>query len=77
MVRAKFRCNTAVPLGDATDTRAPRSFKFNAVTDDGTPENERYHTATPWGSLELSVDNPAVSVEPGRAYYLDFTPAAE
>lgn len=89
--RAKFRCNTVEqtsseptpildykrdgstePTGEST---WPRTYRFSAVCDDGTPENERYARYTPIGNLTIQVDNPNVVFEPGRDYYLDFTPA--
>jgi hypothetical protein len=68
--RAKVRCNSVQHF--ANDMRI---CKFTPVADDGTPENERYHRYTPGGSLELAVDNPAVTFEPGRLYYVDITEA--
>ena len=53
----------------------PRTYRFSAVTDSSTPENERFAQATPIGELRIQVDNPAVIFEPGSSYYLDFTPA--
>jgi hypothetical protein len=50
-------------------------YEFTAVHDNDTPENERYSKYTPVGSLKFTVTNPAVSFEPGKQYYLDFTPA--
>lgn len=70
--RAKFRCNSAEEY-----STGQRTYKFTAVTDDGTPENERYHRYTPSGALQISIDNPAVSFTIGAAYYLAFTPADE
>lgn len=91
ITRAKFRCNTvemtsteptqildykpdgsSEPTGEST---WPRTFRFSAVYDDGTPENERYARYTPIGELKIQVDNPAVVFEPGKSYYLDFTEA--
>lgn len=50
-----------------------------AVSDDKTPENERYHKYTPAGTLELYVDNPPVSehfeASLGKYVYLDISPA--
>lgn len=75
--RAKFRCNTENTkiwnrqiVGGTS-----REYEFTAVYDNGTPENARYAKATPVGRLTISVDNPAVMFEPGKDYYLDFTPA--
>lgn len=70
--RAKFRC-----LSETRHSKAPdalRVYKFQAVHDDDTPENERYSKYTPSGNLEITVDNPAVQFELGGYYYLDFTP---
>jgi len=69
MVRAKFYCVSATNRDPGCD------YQFSAVADDGTPENAAYHAASPVGSLSITVDNPAVSFEPGKYYYLDFTPA--
>lgn len=70
--RAKFRCNSVEQF-----TADLRTYKFSAVIDNLTAENERYHRYTPSGMLQISVDNPAVSFDLGRSYYLDFTPADE
>lgn len=75
-VRAKFRCHSENTRRHGPQAEASiRSYEFMAVFDDGTPENERYAKYTPTGKLEITVDNPAVSFEPGKSYYLDFTPA--
>jgi hypothetical protein len=70
-VRAKFRCNSIT--GHAG--MSAKTVKFAAVYDSSIPEDRRYATATPTGELTMLVDNPAVSFELGRQYYLDFTPA--
>jgi hypothetical protein len=89
-VRAKFLCHTVEMSSDqptesqrwngqemTTIETWPRTYRFSAVTDSSTPENERYAQATPSGQLTIQVDNPAVSFERGKSYYLDFTPADE
>lgn len=53
----------------------PRAFEFSAVYDASIPEDARYARYTPYAQLTLNVDNPAVSFEPGKSYYLDFTEA--
>ncbi|MFI6249059.1 hypothetical protein [Streptomyces sp. NPDC051016] len=53
----------------------PRTYRFAAVYDTTVPEDQRYAQATPIGELKIQVDNPAVVFEPGKQYYLDFTPA--
>jgi len=52
--------------------RWSRKYRFGAQYDTSIPEDQRYALATPWASLEMTVDNPAVSFEPGKSYYLDF-----
>lgn len=75
-VRAKFRCNTEThKKWGPTDEQVTRSYEFTAVYDTETPEDQRFAKATPSGSLTIQVDNPDVSFEPGKAYYLDITPA--
>jgi hypothetical protein len=77
-VRAKFQCNSVEQFSPAPRGGIwHRTFKFQAVYDTTVPEDQRYATATPSGELRLSVDNPNVSFEPGKAYYLDFTPAED
>src|SRR5436190_1405596 len=88
--RAKFRCVTVEQFSNQPVERTSypshgggptsymswqRTYKFLAVMDSDTPENERYAQATPSGQLTIQVDNPAVIFEPGKEYYLDFTPA--
>lgn len=90
-VRAKFLCNSVeqssneptqvlryLPNGGTEPTgemRWPRTYRFMAQYDTSVPEDQRYAKATPSGSLTIAVDNPAVTFEPGKSYYLDFTPA--
>lgn len=67
-VRAKFRCASIEFHADPAASDSPRTYTFSAV---------RFTKATPWGDIKMRVDNPAVSFEIGKLYYLDFTPAAE
>jgi hypothetical protein len=75
-IRAKFRCNfeTHKKWGP-DDSQVTRTYEFMAAYDPETPEDQRYAKATPSGSLTIQVDNPDVRFEPGKLYYLDFTPA--
>lgn len=73
--RAKFLCTGFDTDNDSTNAR--RTYKFTAAYDSDQPEDQRYAKATPVGNLNLTVDNPAVSFEPGTAYYLDITPVNE
>ena len=70
MVRAKFKVQTVEHYEGAY-----RRVKLQAVSDDGIPENKRYHKYTPNGTIELSIDNPPASdvFAPGMSFYVDFT----
>jgi len=74
MVRAKF-CLIAVThaLGGA------KTLRFEPRYDMAIPEDQRFSKATPWGTIELHVDNPAAAAkfELGKSYYADFTPVPE
>jgi len=72
MVRAKFVCNSIKQYA-----YGGRELSFDAVYDDGTPENQRFSKATPSGSLTMLVNNPPAAefFILGKAYYLDFTEA--
>lgn len=41
-------------------------------------ENARFTKATPWGTIQMGIDNPAAmsQFETGKEYYVDFTPVA-
>lgn len=69
MVRAKFR------VSSVTDYGFTKQVKLVAVGDDGIPENQRYHKATPNGQIEMVIDNPPASNQftPGKECYVDFT----
>lgn len=81
-VRAKFTCNSVRKYKDTRwDNGQPKSgflyeYEFYPVT--GNPhtsdENKSFFASTPSGSLKMSAvgDN---LFEPGKEYYLDFTPA--
>ena len=40
-------------------------------------ENARFTTATPWGTIQLGIDNPVALQQfaAGKSYYVDFTQA--
>ncbi|MEV7804974.1 hypothetical protein AB0O28_18695 [Microbispora sp. NPDC088329] len=91
--RAKFRCNTVemsatepqpvlqrLPGGGYEPSHEmtwPRTYRFSPQYDHSIPEDRRYAKYTPIGELRIQVDNPNVSFEPGKDYYLDFTPVDE
>lgn len=72
VVRAKFVCTSKLIVAGCPSVE----YKFTAVSNDGTPENERFHRYTPSGEMKILVDNPAVDgfFMPGARYYLDITP---
>ena len=52
--------------------------KSGAYPEDGTDENNSFAKWTPNAKFELSITNPALwgKFEPGKEYYVDFTPAS-
>ncbi|MHB8407795.1 MAG: hypothetical protein ACYDHY_06730 [Acidiferrobacterales bacterium] len=72
-VRAKFKI-TKVSEVDWSPTI--RLLTLSAVSDDGLPENQRFHKFTPAGTVEIMVDNPSIDgfFKIGTHYYLDFIP---
>jgi hypothetical protein len=70
MVRAKVRC----------ESLEGNAVKFSTVYEPDASkdtENARFTKATPWGQIQLGIDNPdALSqFEVGKQYYVDFSPA--
>ena len=74
MVRGKFKCSEKTVYDSHPDFA---KLVFRAVCQDETPENQRFHEATPSGQLEMMVNNPAAVSQfaVGKSYYLDFTEA--
>ncbi|HLP66756.1 MAG TPA: hypothetical protein VK181_04480 [Rhizobium sp.] len=66
-VRAKFMCS---------GKEGTTIFLHTVYSEDIQSEDGRFTKATPWGELRMNVDNPnaAIQFEPGKSYYLDFTP---
>lgn len=52
-----------------------KTVKFEPRYDDTIPEDRRFQKATPWGSFEMHIDNPAAleQFKLGRFYYVDFS----
>ncbi len=82
-VRAKFRCdskNESAPGGETyhqvsfspVDENMPGGESGNACE-----ENKIFGEATPAGSIEMTIRNPAAAEKftPGPCYFVDFTPA--
>jgi len=75
MVRGKWRLDEVHALHWSSTAKR---YVFNAVCNDGTPENERYHKFTPTGSMTMLIDNPTAQAkfELGREYFFDASPAS-
>jgi hypothetical protein len=77
-VRAKFKLSSIVTTEFHPNT--PKSVKlvFSAQYDPSIPEDQRFQKATPWGQVEMVVDNPAALEQftANRDYYFDITPVA-
>ena len=67
MVRAKFECTGKSNAG---------SVELMTVYT-GSPENEKFFKATPFGQIQMGIVNdPALQeFEVGKQYYVDFSPA--
>lgn len=72
-VRAKFQLQSIT----AHCFSSAKTLKFYASYDPTIPEDQRFAQATPSGSFEMYVDNPAAiaQFEIGKQYYFDITPA--
>lgn len=71
-VRAKMRLNAITEHDTGSKT-----LKFYTSYDQTIPEDQRFMKATPSGTIEMLVDNPAAleQFKIGESYYVDFTPA--
>jgi len=78
-VRAKLRLTKITDYKWGTEAPVHKTLHFDAQYDRNIPEDQRFQKATPSGHCELQIDNPAAlaQFEHGKAYYVDFTPAAE
>jgi hypothetical protein len=67
MVRAKFVVSS---IKDG-------QIEFSTQYDTSIPEDQRFQTATPWGSIKMQIDNPKALEQfaVGKAFYADFSPA--
>jgi len=68
-VRAKFHCNEVQEVGGVV--------RFSTLYDDSIPEDVKFSQSTPCGDIEMTIDNEEAlkRFEPGKSYYVDFTPA--
>lgn len=76
-IRAKFYCNSV-----ENETGTSEMAKLSAVygsTEADNEENNQFSEATPYGKMEMQIDNPDAMgfFEEGKEYYLDFQEATE
>jgi hypothetical protein len=71
----KFVCEWHKEYGP----HGPTSYRLVARYDPDLPEDRRFNEATPWGEMEIGIQNPALAgfFSPGKAYYITITPAEE
>ena len=73
MVRGKFQLIAVTHNHWNADTK---TLKFSTVYDPTIEEDRKFAKATPNGTIEMQVDNPAAlaKLELGKYYYVDFSP---
>lgn len=71
-VRAKFEVVSITDKG----ANNPKVVKLAARYDMSIPEDRRFQKATPWGEIELHIENPTAlaQLQIGKGYYIDLTP---
>lgn len=65
-VRAKF----------VVQSISGNNIKLATQYDPNIPEDQRFVKATPWGNIEMGIDNPSALefLKVGRSFYVDFIP---
>lgn len=82
-IRAKMRCDSVMRSGGHEDAAGKKLFQetvaLSAVSYGDNDENKSYSLWTPCASVSMTITNPSAQgvFEPGREYYVDFTPASE
>lgn len=73
-VRAKFQPEQITDFGYGS-----KQFKLRAVYSNNPGEDNQFSTATPSGTIEMTVSNPEVMdfFQHGKKYYVDFTECPE
>lgn len=77
---SRARCKFTVTLAEPMGTGAPGNeiVKMSTQYDpELSKEDAAFNTATPWGNMEFSINNPNLAgfFQQGKAYYIDITPA--
>ena len=76
VVRCKVQCGSAYPaIQDGA--KYAESVSLYAVYGQDGSANAEWSTATPSAQFQLFISNPAAwgKLEPGKEYFVDFTPA--
>ncbi len=70
MMRAKMVCEAVVP-----QQHGGFQVTFRCQYDQSIPEDQRFTKATPWGMINMQIDNPEAvkQLVIGQAYYVDFS----
>lgn len=74
MIRAKFM--VVAITEHSWGGGGQKTVKLEARYDPAIPEDQRFYEATPTGSLEMLVNNPAAleMLQLGHSFYIDLTP---
>ena len=78
MVRAKFMVTQIVTTAWGSQPgQSSARVVLEPRYDESIPEDLRFQKATPSGRIEMQIDNPAAveQLVPGKAFYVEFTPA--
>lgn len=75
-VRAKFQVESITERHYAPGISPQKTVRLSPRYDESIPEDQRFMKATPGGSFEMIVENPAAleQLVPGRYFYIDLTP---
>lgn len=76
-MRAKMRITEVNRFEGSDRIKMVAVARSSGYAADGSDEDNTYAKFTPQGELTITVNNPALlgKYEPGKKFYLDFTPA--
>lgn len=77
--RCKFRVGSVTRHVGASADSDYEEVKLHAQYDENDPDDTRFSTSTPSGSMEFILQNPNLmgAFRPGETYYLDLTPVED
>lgn len=73
----KVRCKMVVDsVKPSYEGSVSQTVRLNTRYDNSIPEDQRFFDATPYGHVEMLVNNPAALavLTPGKEFYMDFIP---